>query len=199
MATESSLSPKAESVNGDTIEVKCEPSEDGDRGGEFSSTHTGPIKDETLSSATASSTLLQQKPKMSRSSSSSTIKSGATSASSIDKKEAGDRLDERVAKMETLPPLKPGRSGSQRPIPRSAPLFDHLEDATVEAKRSFAVLDACTYANKFLGYTEHAMECDCNEEWGKSGTCIVGQAGSTASKTDIFPFRCGVQAKYSLW
>lgn len=186
MATESSVSPKAESVNGDTIEVKCESSEDSDRGGEFSSTRTGLIKDESLSSAADSPSLLQQKAKMSRSSSSSTVKSRATSASSIDKKDAGDRLDDSVVKMETLPSLKPGRSGSQKAIPRSAPLFDHFEDATMEATRSFSLLDACTYANKFLGYTEHAMECDCNEEWGKSGPCTVGKAGSTASKTDIF-------------
>jgi SET domain-containing protein len=114
------------------------------------------------------------------------VKSRATSASSIDKKEVGDRLDETLIKMEPLHPSKPSRSASQKAIPRAAPLFDHLEDATMEAKRSFAVLDICTYANKFLGYTEHAMECDCNEEWGKSTTCTVGRAGSMASKTNMF-------------
>jgi hypothetical protein len=117
----------------------------------------------------------------------------------MEKKDVGDRVDESMAKMETLPPLKLGRSGSQKAIPRSAPLFDHLEDATMEATRSFFVLDACTYANKCLGYTEHAMECDCNEEWGKSGTCTVGQAGSIVGTTDLFPFRRCVQAKYGLW
>jgi SET domain-containing protein len=186
MATESNLSPKAESVNGDTIEVKRDSSEDGDRDGDFGSTRAGLIKDEPPGSATSSPSLLPQKVKMSRSSSSSTVKSRATSASSIDKKEVGDRLDETLIKMEPLHPSKPSRSASQKAIPRAAPLFDHLEDATMEAKRSFAVLDICTYANKFLGYTEHAMECDCNEEWGKSTTCTVGRAGSMASKTNMF-------------
>ena len=186
MVTESSVSPQAESVNGDTIEVKCEPSEDGHRGGEFSSTRAGRIKDESLSSTTDSASLVQPKAKMSRSSSSSTVKSRATSASTVEKKDGGDRVDDSVAKMETLPPPKLGRSGSQKAIPRSAPLFDHLEDATTEATRSFLVLDACTYANKCLGYTEHAMECDCTEEWGKSGTWTVAQAGSIQGTTDLF-------------
>jgi [histone H3]-lysine36 N-trimethyltransferase len=186
MATESGLSPKAESVDGDTIEVKREPSEDGDRDGEFSSTRAGLIKDEPLGSATNSPSLLPQKVKMSRSSSSSTVKSRATSASSIDKKEVVDRLDEVVVEMGHPHPSKPSRTTSQKAVPRSAPLFDHLEDATMEAKRSFAMLDACTYANKFLGYTEHAMECDCNEEWGKLTTRSVGLASSTTSNTDMF-------------
>jgi SET domain-containing protein len=186
MVTEPGLSPKAESVDGDTIEVKRDSSEDGDRDGEFSSTRAGLIKDEPLPSATNSPSLLPQKVKLSRSSSSSTVKSRATSASSIEKKEAVDCLDEAVVEKGHPHPSRPSRTASQKAVPRSAPLFDHLEDATMEAKRSFAMLDACTYANKFLGYTEHAMECDCNEEWGKSATCTVGLAGSIASNTDMF-------------
>jgi hypothetical protein len=167
MATGSSLGPKAESVDGDTIEVKRDSSEDGDRNDEFSSTRAGLIKDEPLGSATDSPSLLPQKVKTSRSSSPSTVKSRATSTSSVDKKEIVERPNETPVKIEHLDPGKPSRSASQKTLLRSAPLFDHLEDATMEAARSFAVLEACTYANKFLGYTEHAMECDCNEEWGK--------------------------------
>ena len=167
MATGSNLSPKAESVNGDTIEVKRDSSEDDDGNDEFSSARAGLIKDEPLTSATNSPSLLPQKVKPSRSSSPSTVKSRATSASSVDKKEILERPGETSVKMEHQDPAKPSRSASQKALPRSAPLFDHLEDATMEATRSFAVLEACTYANKFLGYTEHAMECDCNEEWGK--------------------------------
>jgi hypothetical protein len=167
MATRSSLSPEAESVNGDTIEVKRDPSEDGDRNDEFSSTRAGLIKDEPLGSAPDSPSLLPQKVKTSRSSSPSTVKSRATSASSVDKKETVDGPNGTSVKIEHLDPGKPSRSAPQKAILRSAPLFDHLEDATMEAIRSFAVLETCTYANKFLGYTEHAMECDCNEEWGK--------------------------------
>lgn len=185
MATRSSLSPKAESVNGDTIEVKRDSSEDGDRNDEFSSARAGLIKDEPLASATNSPSLLPQKVKPSRSSSPSTVKSRATSASSVDKKEIVERPSETSVKMEQLDPAKPSRSASQKAIPRSAPLFDHLEDATMEAIRSFAVLEACTYANKFLGYTEHAMECDCNEEWGKQITFTVGRAGAILNKTNV--------------
>ena len=172
MATESSPSPKTESVNGDTIEVKPGPSEDIHQDGEFSYTHAHLIKDELLGSATNSPSLLPQQVKTSRSSSSSTVKSRATSTSSVDKKQVVDGTDETPVKMEPLHSSKPSRSASQKAIPRSAPLFDYLEDATMDAKRSFAVLDSCTYANKFLGYTEHAMECDCNEEWGKSTTWL---------------------------
>ena len=185
MATESSLSPKAESVDEDTIEVKRDPSNDVDRSDGFSSTHAGPIKHEPRGSATNSPALPPQKVKTSRSSSSSTVKSRGTSASSVDKKEIVDSSGEILVKMELVPPSKPSRSASQKAIPRSALLFDHLEDATMEAKRAFAVLDNCTYANKFLGYTEHAMECDCNEEWGKSTTCTARRAGSWLSMTDM--------------
>jgi hypothetical protein len=168
MVTGSSLSPKAESVNGDTIKVKRESSEDGDRDDEFSSARGGLIKDEPVASATNSPSLLPQKVKTGRSSSPSTVKSRAASPSSVDQKESVQRPNETSAKLENLdPPVKPNRSASQKAIPRCAPLFDHLEDATMEAMRSFALLEACTYANRFLGYTEHAMECDCSEEWGK--------------------------------
>ncbi len=170
MAATTSHSSKAESVDGDTIEIKREPSRDDADEDDLRSTLASAIKDEPSGSAINSPALLPQKIKTSRSSSSSTVKSRATSASSIEKKEVVEALEQTSLKMEPSHPSKPSRSASQKAIPRAAPLFDYLEDATMEAKSTFAVLDVCTYANKFLGYTEHAMECDCSEEWGKSST-----------------------------
>ena len=171
MAATTSHSPKAESVDGDTIEIKREPSRDDAHEDGLRATPSSDIKDEPSGSAINSPALLPQKIKTSRSSSSSTVKSRATSASSIEKKEVVEALEQTSLKMEPSHSTKPSGSTSQKAIPRTAPLFDHLEDATMDAKSTFAVLDACTYANKFLGYTEHAMECDCSEEWGKSSTC----------------------------
>ena len=51
---------------------------------------------------------------------------------------------------------------------RSAPKFFAAPDASPEASRGFEKLNNCTYANKYLGLTDPALECDCQEEWGKS-------------------------------
>lgn len=69
-------------------------------------------------------------------------------------------------KMEPGQPLKLARSSSQKVVSRPTPLFDDLPDMTAVAKDSFQVLSQCIYAAKYLGTTEHAMECDCAEEWG---------------------------------
>jgi histone-lysine N-methyltransferase SETD2 len=70
-------------------------------------------------------------------------------------------------KLEEGKPPKLSRSTTQKVEKRAARLwFDH-EDATAEACSTFDKLIECTYANKNLGITEHALECDCSEEWGK--------------------------------
>lgn len=69
-------------------------------------------------------------------------------------------------KMEPGQPLKLARSSSQKVVARPTPLFDDLPDMTAVAKETFQVLSQCIYAAKYLGTTEHAMECDCAEEWG---------------------------------
>ena len=161
-------SPKAESVDEDTIVVEHESSPAADRDLEMSLLQTGSVKDERVVSASNSPSLLPTKLKSSPSSSSTSVKSRATSESSVDKKEVKDKVGGDVTlKMEPGQPPKLSRSASQKVVSRAAPLFDDLPDATVEAKSSFSAIDACTYSNKFLGYTEHAMECDCSEEWGK--------------------------------
>lgn len=74
---------------------------------------------------------------------------------------------EITVKMEPGQPPKLARTSSQKVVSRPPQLFNHLPDDTDAAKATFQLMDACTYANKYMGYTEHAMECDCAEEWGK--------------------------------
>ncbi|KAK3081527.1 hypothetical protein LTS18_005756 [Coniosporium uncinatum] len=67
--------------------------------------------------------------------------------------------------------LEPGkapklsRSTSQKVIPRPPPLFLDEPDATDDATSTFQVITNCLYDNKSMGLTEHALECDCAEEW----------------------------------
>lgn len=75
---------------------------------------------------------------------------------------------EITVKQEPGQPPKLARSASQKMAPRVAPVFTDFPDKTEEATSTFQVMEACTYANKYMGYTEHAMDCDCVEEWGKS-------------------------------
>jgi len=168
MSQSSKPSPKADSVDEDTIAVKQESSHSKDRELEMSLLRTGTIKDERAVSASNSPSLLPSKLKSSRSSSSASIKSRATSESSIDKKDIKDKVGGgNSRKMEGAQQQKLARSASSKVISRVAPLYDDLPDATLDAKSSFSVLEFCTYSNKYLGYTEHAMDCDCSEEWGK--------------------------------
>ena len=168
MADSRKSSPKAESVDEDTIVVKQETPPLADRDLEMSLLQTGYVKDEQAASASNSPSLLPSKLKSSRSSSSTSVKSQATSESSVDKKDVKARsAGTGTTKMEPDHPPNLARSTSQKVISRVAPLFDDLADATMEAKSAFSVINACTYSNKFLGYTEHAMECDCSEECGK--------------------------------
>ena len=87
--------------------------------------------------------------------------------------EMPDEHDEEIlggeitVKMEPGHPPKLQRSSTQKVPARTPPLFSHLPDRTAEATNMFQVIADCTYSNKNLGYTEHAMECDCSEEWGK--------------------------------
>lgn len=104
---------------------------------------------------------------------SSTVKSRTSSLTPI-KTENGDSTakEEKVGgditvKMEPGQPPKLSRSSSQKVVAQAPQLFLHLPDSTAEAQSTFEVMETCTYANKYMGYTEHAMECDCAEEWGK--------------------------------
>jgi len=76
-----------------------------------------------------------------------------------------------TVQLEPGEPPKLARSSSQKVVPRPPQLFLDLPDSTEEARSTFEVMEMCTYANKYMGYTEHAMECDCAEEWGKLFSC----------------------------
>jgi hypothetical protein len=69
-------------------------------------------------------------------------------------------------KLEPGKPPKIARTSSKKVPVRPPPSYLHLEDATAEARRTFDVLTHCSYANKTLGASEPAWECDCTEEWG---------------------------------
>lgn len=71
-------------------------------------------------------------------------------------------------KQEPGKPPKLARSSSQKVIARPPQLYNHLPDSVNEACQTFEVIDGCIYGSKYMGHTEHAMECDCSEEWGKS-------------------------------
>lgn len=70
-------------------------------------------------------------------------------------------------KQEPGKPPKLARSSSQKVIARPPQLFSHLPDSVNEARQTFEVINDCIYGSKYMGHTEHAMECDCSEEWGK--------------------------------
>lgn len=71
-------------------------------------------------------------------------------------------------KLEPGKPPKLARTTSHKVEKRPPALFSDYEDKTKEATSVFNILTECTYANKYLGTTESALECDCAEEWGKS-------------------------------
>ncbi|MCJ1383597.1 histone methyltransferase set2 [Xylographa soralifera] len=71
-------------------------------------------------------------------------------------------------KLEPGQPAKLSRSALQKVIAKAPQMFDHYEDRTQEATGVFQIITQCSYSAKYLGSTEHAMECDCIEEWDAS-------------------------------
>ena len=72
-----------------------------------------------------------------------------------------------TVKLEPGQPPKLARSSSRKVWSRPAALFDDYPSKTEEAKTKFEVIPACIYGSKYMGSTEHGMDCDCSEEWGK--------------------------------
>ncbi|KAL2824008.1 hypothetical protein BDW59DRAFT_148048 [Aspergillus cavernicola] len=127
-----------------------------------------PIKDERTTPSLAKS----------RSSSRSPVKKELSETDEGNLKEEGDDDASGIekvggdisVKLEPGQPPKLARSSSQKVIPRPPQLFSHLPDSTQEAQKMFEVIEKCQYANKYMGFTEHAMECDCAEEWDPSSS-----------------------------
>ena len=107
----------------------------------------------------------------SRSKSQSPVKQLSPNASTPDTDTKEEVLGGEITlKMEPGKAPKLSRTASHKIASRPPPLYLDLPDATQEAKSTFDVLLECTYANKHIGTTEHALECDCSEEWGKLET-----------------------------
>ena len=163
--------PKSEYPESDMREMKLkEEDNDGDL---ESITVAKPIKSEH---SPPSSRVLSAAgtPIHAKRSSISPVKSGSAMNSPAMKSEQEETVGGDVSlKLEPGKPPKLARTTSHRVEKRPPPIFTHFENKTAEAKATFEPLTECTYANKYLGTTEHALECDCAEEWGKSLPCMV--------------------------
>lgn len=73
-----------------------------------------------------------------------------------------------TVKLEPGQAPKISRSNTKKIPFRPPTLFSDVRDSTKEALSTFERISDCSYANKYLGSTDHALECDCTEEWGKS-------------------------------
>ncbi|KIX02748.1 uncharacterized protein Z518_08690 [Rhinocladiella mackenziei CBS 650.93] len=170
------------------VEVKREESVDSEVADDLSNARVAAVKQENAASPPDSPSLAAAQRKESRSPSTSTassrrpLTSDRDTASATAKSEAkeSDSNGHRHTHTSTSNPTSPGkpepkelskpakappRTAASKLPPRVAPLFDHLPDATAEATSTFTLIDACTYQNKYLGFSEHALDCDCSEEW----------------------------------
>jgi histone-lysine N-methyltransferase SETD2 len=84
--------------------------------------------------------------------------------------EAGDREtgNSTPIKLESTRPPKSSRSAMRKLNSRPYTLFLDEPDRYDEATAPFQVIDDCIYANKYIGTTEPALECECIEEWNAS-------------------------------
>ena len=126
-------------------------------------TRAGDIKEETSTGGTNTPKSFTMK-----SSSSSPVKSvNSAQSPHMDAEKEEIVGGDITVKLEPGKPPKLSRSSSQKTVSRPAPLFGDYPDHTDEAKDTFQVIPECLYSNKFIGSTEHGMECDCADEWGK--------------------------------
>lgn len=175
----SRLSSREASVDDEaTVHVKREASPSDDQVDYSNAPGAATVKDENSASPSPITVLTAVRTKNSRSSSTSTTSSKRALASDKDRSSAKKEPKEAnghtsPVKLESEEPTKStkqaktSRSASSKLPPRIAPLLDHLPDVYAEATSTFAVIDACTYQNKYLGFSDHALDCDCSEEWGE--------------------------------
>jgi hypothetical protein len=81
--------------------------------------------------------------------------------------ESGDREtgNSTPIKMDSTRSSKSSRSALRKLNSKAATLFLDESDRYEEATAPFQVITDCLYANKNIGTTEPALECECNEEW----------------------------------
>jgi len=102
--------------------------------------------------------------------------------SSPDESPTDDHEQEEVVGGDITLKMEPGkapklsRTATQKIRSKPPLLFLDLPDATEEARRTFVTLPECTYGAKYMGTTEHALECDCSEEWGMYSAQILSSS-----------------------
>lgn len=125
----------------------------------------------------AAPTAVQPAPSKARSRPPSPAKPPPSDASSPDPSAHEQVLGGEITlKMEPGKAPRLARTASHKVVSRPPTLYLDLPDATAEAQDTFVVLSECSYANKTIGTTEHALECDCSEEWGKLNTTNTAPA-----------------------
>ncbi|RDW61887.1 SET and WW domain protein [Aspergillus mulundensis] len=124
------------------------------------------IKDERATPSLAKSRSSSQTPVKKETSDEADVKEGVEDDASGTERVGGGIS----VKLEPGQPPKLARSSSQKVVSRPLQLFLNLPDSTKEAQNTFEVIESCQYANKYMGYTEHAMECDCAEEWDSASS-----------------------------
>ncbi|KAL9014842.1 MAG: hypothetical protein Q9173_000509 [Seirophora scorigena] len=100
----------------------------------------------------------------------SPMKQGASSQSSAVSTPKNEEIIPSSVTLKQQPgqPPKLARSTSQKVISRTPPTFDDYPSRTDEAKGTFQVITGCSYSSKAIGATDHAMDCECTEEWDAS-------------------------------
>ncbi|KAI4190507.1 MAG: hypothetical protein L6R41_000742 [Letrouitia leprolyta] len=121
-------------------------------------------RDNTMGNDTPSSTMSRthslQSPKKPGSS---------THSSTVSTPKNEDSIPSSVTlKQQPGQPLKLTRSTSQKVAARTPPTFLDHPTKTDEAKDTFQVIPRCIYSTKAIGATDHAMDCECTEEWDAS-------------------------------
>ncbi|CAG8036179.1 unnamed protein product [Penicillium salamii] len=119
-----------------------------------------------MSHGHADSNLKMESPSLNGSLKNGDSHSSGTSRSPLPKKEEPSPTpDADAMKDPEIKQERPKLSRSSSNVSRPPPLYTHLPDSTQDALATFEQIPRCVYANKYMGFTELAMECDCAEEW----------------------------------
>ena len=146
------------------IEAEGQSNQDGQDTIEVASTD-GPPPAERAAVSSATST--PQKA-LKKSASGSPVKKSSAPQSPVVKSEHEQTAGGEIrVKMESGQVPKLSRTSSKKVAPKPPTLYLDFPNKISEAFTSFEEIKDCIYANKYLGTTDHALECDCSEEWGK--------------------------------
>jgi hypothetical protein len=91
---------------------------------------------------------------------------------------------ESTTTLENASGIKSSRKASRKTGSRTAPLFDHLPDATEDSLEHFQIIHDCLYGSRNIGSSDNdALDCDCAEEWRKStATPLTSSRSAGASR-----------------